>query len=45
MDNDLGFSFECPHGPDGGRKLSLDKIRAAEDARTGLAIFLCCSLP
>ena len=30
VDNDLGFSFECPHGPDGGRKLSLDKIRAAE---------------
>ena len=39
MDNDLGFSFERPHGPDGGRKLSLDKIRAAEDAGLDLQFF------
>jgi len=37
VDNQLGqFFLERPHGPDGGRKLSLDKIRAAEDAGVDL---------
>ena len=37
LDNRFGRNFlECPHGPDGGRKLSLDKIRAANDAGVAL---------
>ena len=33
LDNGLGqYLLECPHGPDGGWKLSLDRIRSAEDA-------------
>jgi len=37
LHKDLGeFFFERPHGPDGGRNLKLDKIRAAEDAGVDL---------
>ena len=37
LDNQFGeFFLEGPHGPGGGWKLSLDKIRAAEDAGVDL---------
>ena len=41
LDNRLGYFFlECSYGPGGGWKLSLDKIRAAEDAGLDLQFFL-----
>ena len=34
------FFVECPHGPDGGCEMPLDKIRAAEDAGVDLQTFV-----
>eukprot|EP00434_Breviolum_minutum_P019341 symbB.v1.2.017048.t1/scaffold1314.1/size125707/1 len=39
-DNRLGeFFLECPHGPGGSKKLTLGKIRGAEDAGVALQFF------
>ena len=40
LDNRFGFFFlEGPNGPGGGNKLSLDKIRAAQDAGLDVRLF------